>query len=73
MHCVVLSVYLQPEICPAVGSLKLVILTTDFTSSVCKKQEQSSLLPPHEIDVLFHSLADISWFITSVRYKGKYI
>lgn len=41
MHFVVLSVYLQPEICPGVGDLSLgsIVLTTSFTASVCKKQK----------------------------------
>lgn len=31
------------------------------------------VLPSHETNVLFHSLADILEFITAARYKGKYI
>lgn len=74
MHFVVLSVYLQPEICPGVGDLSLgsIVLTTSFTASVCKKQK-TMVLPSHEANVFFHSLADVLQFITSVRYKGKYI
>lgn len=40
---------------------------------VSVKSRNAMVLPSHEANVFFHSLADVLQFITSVRYKGKYI
>lgn len=43
MCFVVVSLHLQPEICPGVGDLSLssVVLATSFTARVCKEQKHS--------------------------------